>query len=114
MRSWEVPDHLRLTSRVRDRERLARSGPKFNHVGTISLRAEDHGPVVAGHGHRSRSLADQGAVDAATQTREGLPLKPQAFPPPLPCNDLVESPFDKLPLLGDIRLAFGDVSINLG
>src|SRR5215472_11840846 len=41
----------------------------------------------------SRSLAYQGAADAASQAREGLPLRPLAFLPPLPWNDLVESPF---------------------
>src|SRR5262249_49912873 len=41
----------------------------------------------------SRSLACQGAADAASQAREGLPLRPLAFLPPLPWNDLVESPF---------------------
>src|ERR1700746_2699422 len=41
----------------------------------------------------SRSLAYQGAADVASQAREGLPLRPLAFPPPLPWNDLVESPF---------------------
>src|SRR6516165_9223039 len=41
----------------------------------------------------SRSLAYQGAADAASQAREGLPLRTLAFLPPLPWNDLVESPF---------------------
>ena len=41
----------------------------------------------------SRSLAYQGAADAASQAREGLPLRPLAFLPPLPWNDLVQSPF---------------------
>src|SRR6266404_1769982 len=41
----------------------------------------------------SRSLAYQGAVDAASQAREGLSLRPLAFLLPLPWNDLVESPF---------------------
>src|SRR5215475_8598071 len=41
----------------------------------------------------SRSLAYQEAADAASQAREGLPLRPLAFLPPLPWNDLVESPF---------------------
>src|SRR5215831_12731861 len=41
----------------------------------------------------SRSLAYQGAADAASQAPEGLPLRPLAFLPPLPSNDLVESPF---------------------
>jgi hypothetical protein len=38
----------------------------------------------------SRSLAYQGAADAASQAREGSPLRPPAFLPPLPWNDLVE------------------------
>src|SRR5215813_2180910 len=37
--------------------------------------------------------ADQGAIDAASQTREDLPLWPLAFLPPLPWNDLVASLF---------------------
>src|ERR1700746_2450583 len=41
----------------------------------------------------SRSLAYQEAADAASQAREGLPLRPLAFLPPLPWNDLVQSPF---------------------
>src|SRR6266436_6240307 len=41
----------------------------------------------------SRSLAYQEAADAASQAREGLSLRPLAFLPPLPWNDLVESPF---------------------
>src|SRR5262245_57043862 len=41
----------------------------------------------------SRSLAYQEAADAGSQAREGLPLRPLAFLPPLPWNDLVESPF---------------------
>src|ERR1700758_1318465 len=41
----------------------------------------------------SRSLAYQGAADAASQAREGLPLRTLAFLPPLPWNDLVQSPF---------------------
>src|SRR5215831_5939906 len=47
----------------------------------------------------SRSLAYQGAADAASQAREGLPLRPLAFLPPLPWNDLVGSPF-RLGLVG--------------
>src|ERR1700758_5077175 len=41
----------------------------------------------------SRSLAYQGAADAASQAREGLPLRTLAFLPLLPWNDLVQSPF---------------------
>src|SRR5215468_9173564 len=41
----------------------------------------------------SRSLAYQGAADAASQACEGLPLRTLAFLPPLRWNDLVESPF---------------------
>src|SRR5438445_3496290 len=41
----------------------------------------------------SRSLAYQGAADAASQACEGLHLRTLAFLPPLPWNDLVESPF---------------------
>jgi hypothetical protein len=41
----------------------------------------------------SRSLAYQGAADAASQAREGLPLRTLAFLPRLRWNDLVESPF---------------------
>src|SRR5262249_28491747 len=40
-----------------------------------------------------RSLACQGAADAASQASEGLPLRTLAFLPPLPWNGLVESPF---------------------
>src|SRR5215831_5863928 len=41
----------------------------------------------------SRSLAYQGAADAASQAREDLPLRTLAFLPPLPWNVLVASPF---------------------
>ena len=41
----------------------------------------------------SRSLAYQGAADAASQACEGLPLRTLAFLPLLRWNDLIESPF---------------------
>jgi hypothetical protein len=61
----------------------------------------------------SRSLAYQGAADAASQAREGLPLRTLAFLPPLRWNGLVETPFQLARVAGDIRLAFGNVSVGL-
>src|SRR6516165_7764579 len=53
----------------------------------------------------SRSLAYQGAADAASQACEGLPLRTLAFLPLLRWNDLIESPFqlyNVIPACGDI------------
>jgi hypothetical protein len=35
-------------------------------IGAVILRAEDHNSVLAGDVHRSRSLVDQGAIDAGS------------------------------------------------
>jgi hypothetical protein len=51
----------------------------------------------------SRSLAYQGAADAASQACEGLPLRTLALPPPLPWNDLVGSPSLDPPQVGYAR-----------
>src|SRR5215813_55274 len=48
----KMPDHRRLDSRYRNRQRLALGRPKLDDVSAVGLGAEDHDPVLAGSGHR--------------------------------------------------------------
>src|SRR5262249_47773596 len=73
--------------------RLAVCHAKFDDIGAVGLGAIDHMrflPVVV----IARALvADQGAIDAASQTRERLSLRTLAFSPPIPWNVLFDSRF---------------------
>src|SRR5215831_7041023 len=53
----EVLEHAGLSSRYADRQRLACGRSELDDICAVSLRAKDHDPVLAGGGHRSRSLS---------------------------------------------------------
>src|SRR5262245_47626124 len=46
-----MPDHPRLCSRDRDRQRLACSRSELDNIGAVILRAVNHDAVLAGHRH---------------------------------------------------------------
>src|SRR5262249_16385008 len=57
----EIPDHVRLASRYRDRQHIALGGPELDDVGAVVLRAVDHDAVLAGH-RCFASLAGKGCL----------------------------------------------------